>query len=509
MIFMKKLFAVVALAVLVASCSLGTSVNTVSFKDNGSALVNPGMGFIEYTYAGRLWAYGSTTPSWDALDWFPGCSTVYMRLLWSELEPREGEYRWDILDRYSQAWAAAGKKLAFRIICCNQTKNACPDFVREAGAKGSWFRYGKHEVSTDFPERWEPEYDDPVFLEKFGAFLKAFAKRYDGDPNVAFVDVGSYGLYGEGHREFSDAEIADDPGKNERLAKLHLDLWREAMPNTYLIVSDDIGGSKNLDPDHPLLAYAREIGIGFRDDSIFCYAERPWYHDGWSRKFAETSPVVIESGHLRFVEREGKIDTTFTETKLLKCIEDHQASYFSIHDFPKDHLKRFRPVIEKMNLRLGYRLVPEEISYPTTVRIDEPVEIESIWKNAGVAPCYGGGHIAWMLLDGKGNVCWNSVDEGFDVRALEPTIGGVEKPLKVKSRVTFGFTDINPNPDNCLTWARETGYDPGEKYEMLAPGNYLLCFAIGSRIGVPSIAVPVKGDKQRRIYPVGKIKVVR
>ena len=212
------------LSVIAAAVAQGV---TVTPKATDEALINPGMGFMCYHMAGRMWAYGAPIPPGDTLDWFPGTSTVYFRLLWSELEPEEGQYRWDMIDRVAQNWIAKGKKIAFRVICCNHTANACPDYVRAAGAKGIWFRYANHGAGKDFPERWEPVYDDPVFLEKYSAFLKAFADRYDGDPNVAFVDVGSFGMYGEGHTG-STSKL----GKKEtdRITRLHLKLHRRLLP---------------------------------------------------------------------------------------------------------------------------------------------------------------------------------------------------------------------------------------------------------------------------------------
>ena len=117
---------------------------TVTPRATDEALINPGMGFMCYHMAGRMWAYGAPIPPGDTLDWFPGTSTVYFRFLWSEIEPEEGQFRWDMIDRVAQNWIAKGKKIAFRIICCNHTANACPDYVRAAGAKGIWFRYANH-----------------------------------------------------------------------------------------------------------------------------------------------------------------------------------------------------------------------------------------------------------------------------------------------------------------------------------------------------------------------------
>lgn len=45
----------------------------------------------------------------------------------------------------------------------------------------------------------EPEYDDPIFLQKLEGFLMKMAERYDNNPNVAFIDIGHFGMWGEGH----------------------------------------------------------------------------------------------------------------------------------------------------------------------------------------------------------------------------------------------------------------------------------------------------------------------
>jgi len=477
---------------------------TVRPRTTNEALINPGMGFCHYAYAGRLWAYGSQTENCDTLEWFPGCSTTYMRVLWSDLEPAEGDYRWDILDRIAQPWIAKGKKIAIRVICCNQTENATPDFVRDAGAKGHLFEYVIRKEPRVAVERWEPTYDDPVFLEKFGNFLKAFAARYDGDPSVAFVDVGSFGIFGEGHSQFLGELRERDGDEFNRLAAIHLELWRKHLPRTTLVVSDDIGGSWNQAPDHPLMAKARSLGIGYRDDSIFC-APPPdqWKHPHWARKSADVAPVVVEAGHYSILSQDGR----WHPEMLLRCVEELRASYFSIHGFPRPILEAHRAEISAMNLRLGYRFALREATWPDVVTVDEPVCVTSTWVNAGVAVCLAGASLTWSLADDAGNVRWSATDTSFDFRSLKPTLGGVESPVTVTSRVRFGHTVRNPSPDCVIDWARGKGWEPGEWNVMLPAGTYDLCVSAGSRQGTPTIALPLETSRSDRRYCLGRMTV--
>ena len=506
---MKNRIAALSLATLLAGAAFGAHETVVRPSDTGAALVNPDMGFVCYHMAGRMWAYGSELENGDTLDWFPGVSTVYFRLLWSELEPTEGDYRFDILDRVAQNWIAKGKKLAFRVICCNQTANACPDYVREAGAKGIWFRYRGHGSQKDFPERWEPVYDDPVFLEKYEKFMRAFADRYDGDPNVAFVDVGSFGMYGEGHTGGTSKLSKEE---TDRITRLHIKLHKRLLPKTLLVISDDVAGSGGQEAEAPLMRFAREQGVGYRDDSIFCMGpntnnfarEGSWAHSHWARNFAPETPVVIEAGHWTMCSAAGR----WLPERIVKCIEDHQASYFSIHGFPHAYYEAHREIMDAAQRRLGYRFQLREAKLPDEVLADEPVTIESTWVNAGVAILHPGARLTWSLVDAKGAVAWSVTDSNFDFRDLMPTLGGVERPKRLLTRCRFGCTVENPPHDPVITAARAAGCDPGSSYEMLKPGTYDLCVSVGSKQGTPEIALPLAGEiGSTRRYRLSKISV--
>ena len=513
----KKTMKVVRLALCAAAfgAAAAHAANvTARPKATGEALINPDMGIVYYHYSNRLWAYGINTENGDTLDWFPGCSTIYYRLLWNDLEPEEDEYRWDLIDSTAQNWIAKGKKIAIRVICCNQTETAVPQYVRDAGAKGEWFQY-MDRVNGLLPPRWCPNYDDPVFLAKHEKFLKAMARRYDGNPGVAFIDVGSYGLYGEGHHGPTHYKKLRDgnPAEFERLAKLHLDLYRRCFPNTYLVVSDDIGGGGWLKdkagkriPDHPLFQHCRALGIGLRDDSIMCAAPpNLWLSDRYARLFAPKTPVVLETGHIPSIMlKAGR----YSDESYVGCVEAYQASYMSIHDFPKEHLRDFRKAIDGINRILGYRFELREAVFPAEVKAGDRFAIKSEWVNTGVAPRTKGNYLAWSLLNEDGSVAWTCTDDAFDFRRLEPKLKGVEKPQVVETLCRFGFTKKIPLPDQAVNWARDAGRAFADTMAMLKPGTYRLAVSVGKADGTPEIALPLEGQiGSSRRYAVGAVRV--
>lgn len=497
---MKKTIIVLAFLAAVAA----SDAATVRPAATAEALINPGMGLVYYQYSNRLWCYGSRTKPGDTLDWFPGASVIYMRVPWCELEPEEGCFRWDLLDTYAQPWIAAGKQIAFRVTCSeSRWSYATPQWVEKAGAKGVRFKMpsGRDDWKKCDTEIWDPIYDDPVFLEKLGNFARAFARRYDGKDYVAFVDIGSFGMWGEGHTVFSSKL---DQEATDRCVKLHMDLWRSAMPDTYLVISDDVAGYKNPASDAESMRYARRLGIGFRDDSILCAHQTPWFHADWAADhFASWSPVVGEVGHWNLCN-----DGRWDEEKLVESVEAYQASYLSIHDWPERYLKLHRPAIDEINRRLGYRFELREASWPDSVRLGEEFEIASDWVNVGVARRYDGATLAWTLLTEDGRIAWTSVDGSRDFKDAKPKLKGIEHSFACRSRVRFGYVAKIPQMNDGV-WEREVKDDPAlaGNVPTLAKGVYTLAVSLGETDGTPRLALPLAGGRPDRRYPVGRITV--
>ena len=158
-------------------------------RDTGEALINPDMGWTLHFYSNIIANYGSKLEPSDTVDDFPGLSVVYLRVPWAFLEPREGEFNWALLDTPAQRWIAKGKKIALRVTCSESwMRYATPEWVKNAGAKGVDFNFGKGPAPDG--KLWDPDYLDPIFLQKLDKFLAVMARRYDGNPNVAFIDVG-------------------------------------------------------------------------------------------------------------------------------------------------------------------------------------------------------------------------------------------------------------------------------------------------------------------------------
>lgn len=449
---------------------------TVRPEDTGAALVNPDMGWTLMFYSNVPQNYGSKLEPADTMDDWPGLSTVYLRIPWAFVEPEEGRFNWAVLDTPAQRWISKGRRVAFRITCSeNWTPFATPEWVKKAGAQGVFYTWGKGPDPQG--KFWDPAFDDPVFLAKLEAFLRAMAARYDGNPDVAFIDIGSYGMWGEGHTGGSSRVPQE---KANAIVRRHIDLHLKCFPRTRLAILDDVTGPGSADGPQPLTDYARSKGLMFRDDSI-CVQPPPrsWYHAKMAQPFWPGTPVIVEHEHYG----SSKARNAWGDGSLLiRAVEEYHASFLTIHWWPREMLAETRATVDAINRRLGYRLQLREISWPARAAIGKPFPVESTWANAGVAPCYPGGFAALTLKDDKGGIVAVLADEGFNVRDLQP-----------------GPPDQAPAvPHRCELTA-------GRIAPVTRPGTYDLFVSVGRRDGTPVLELPLAGGDGQKRYKLGKI----
>jgi len=465
---------------------------TVNPTDHGRALINPDMGWTLHFYSNGLRNYGSRLEPSDTVDDFPGLSVVYLRIPWSFIEYEEGKYHWEVLDTPAQRWISAGKKVAFRITAQESgIRYATPQWVEKAGAKG--YDWGRREGEM----LWEPDFNDPVFLEKVENFISAMARRYDGNPNVAFVDIGHYGLWGEGHTAHSThIEYGLD------VISKHIDIYCRHFKNTLLCISDDFVGHDAPGNRFPISDYAFSKGVTIRDDSILVQnygmpmpswdqtaKPAPWFHSGMAQLFWPTLPVILEHEHYGSSVRKGAWDKDL----FVQSVEEYHASYMSIHWWPREFLDENRDAIDRINLRLGYRLQLRSVTWPKQIRPGAPFEINAGWANAGVAPCYPGGFPCLTIKDLKGGIISVLVDESFDMKDLRVDAPGKALTFTQNSRFTVAPLYTDPRRDN---------------FRDVPAGDCEIFISAGRRDGTPTLELPYEGDDGNKRYKLGNIKIL-
>ncbi len=102
-----------------------------------------------------------------------------------------------------------------------------------------------------------PDYEDPRLRAALTNFIRAFGARYDGDPRLAFVQLGLLGTWGEWHNHPHHHWFASKTVQREVM-----DAYEAAFQHTKLLVRYPAG------PNHPRLADNSTRPLGYHDDSF-------------------------------------------------------------------------------------------------------------------------------------------------------------------------------------------------------------------------------------------------
>ncbi len=359
---------------------------------------NPDKGwYIHYYDQGIAENYNSDLAPDDYLEDFPMLDHIYLRLAWGYLELEEGNIQWSLLDEVIDRWTAKGKKVAFRITCKETNKKlpyATPKWVFDAGAKGTWVK-----------ECMEPEYGDPIFLEKLENFHKAFAERYDNRDDVIYVDIGSYGDWGEGHTVPSSG--IDWPVD---VVKKHMDIYLRCYKNTQLIISDDVVGSRDTGTEEEkreILDYIIENGISIRDDgiSVTWFAERYGFNTLRSEEIYDRAwrkfPTVLELEHYQTTLDSGWY---LDGWPFLASVQGSHATYAGFHGFARKWLTENPEMAVMLGNAVGYWYFIYGVDMPEVAT--NKFSVKLYIENKGAAPSYKDYKLDFILRgDGSEYVC--------------------------------------------------------------------------------------------------------
>lgn len=368
---------------------------TVVPKATDRVLLNPGKGWLLYGQRSDFTA-----------DELALGAAGYLRLSWESLEPEEGRFRWELLDKVISDWADADKQFAFGVMCANShgPLYTSPKWVFDAGAKFRRVTVDPKDPSYGRPgDKIVPEFDDPVFLQKLKAFVSALGKRYDGDARLAFVDIRSYGNWGEGHLH----PFGGKPISKEAL-RAHIQMHRDVFKRTQLVLP---WGT----PDYEdVYDWAVSQGIGMRRDGICGNS------DGReTARCVGKAPAVFEFyGSYEYLKERGWWDgkTQWGHGyRLVDCVTRGSPSYISMSYWGRQtrtFLAAERPLIERLANRMGYHLVIAKAQVPRTIRANEPVALTITWENRGVAYLHVSCRVALAILNEDSRVLARAWAEG-------------------------------------------------------------------------------------------------
>ncbi len=211
-----SLWVAVLIIMICPGCTTEEEVYYGVFEEDKGFLQIPGVGWQTFFRTAQ------DDRTLAALPFKSGCA--YMRWTWGDLEPAEGQYAFAMIDDWLKKCREANQALAFRVMLSwPGYENTIPQWLIDKGIKYTY---------SECPEEgahYEVDIEEPVVWELHEKLIRALGERYDGHPDLALVDIGSVGLWGEWHN-YCDPGLM--PGDAAR--KAIIDLYYEAFPNTPL-----------------------------------------------------------------------------------------------------------------------------------------------------------------------------------------------------------------------------------------------------------------------------------
>lgn len=439
-----------------------------------------------------------------------------IRVSWADYETKESEYWFQKMDKHFEYCLQYGQKLN---IGCFLTSAGGGSLI--AGAQCSYPLYvheamqnsvHKDVVSLSFwdkKNRWEPDFENPYFLERYEALLKAFAEYLEqpqafGDRSVQrkklvrYIEMRHFGFWGEGaypkHLVPSNSECLI------RFAEAfikHFPDVRILVPTNGMVYVPSIYDALKDYHFHLLKAKNNTGLLGiFRDnwgwDERSSYYQKIYYSANQYEKDGvklyellrdrwKVAPLVGEPGHTGPKEDWRPYSCLLDQVRYLhpavirNCnVSDGMNPFnptgYSIFNDPEalDNFHRMYAII-------GFRYL---FTSARITRQNGGMEIAMDWLNIGLTPTYNEWSIRFFIEDEDGKEIWSEFST-LDLRKVFPN--GNTAPGVVDARKAQTHTDLFPN----------------------VPQSGQIYFQIVDPDGIsPHMALSIRGRTEKGAYPL-------
>lgn len=372
---MKQALALNLLFVIGISCTScqSSDIINISINDTNDVLLNPGKGFVYY---------GGSSETSKLVNYI--YSIGYHRFNWCDLETSDGVYNFEKIDKQISYYESVNKPFSFGVMCSNTSSDKeyiTPKFVFDNGAK--------YDLSIDDEghKQYIPNWQDEIFLDELKQFVKVLGERYNNHKSIAFIDILSYGNWGEQHlfgfhidKENYEYDERTEPSF---IKENYIKPYMDAFPDTLLV---NPWGYEELDPMYEELI---DQGVSIRRDGICKYTNGL---DTLAYAYGKL-PVIFEyAGNYKDNIKEGS-EKEFNQM-LKEAMDIAKPSYIELDiDWYLNNTKYCESLANKM----GYYFRLKKVSFHQNLYQDGTINLT--FKNDGLTPIYNNCVVYIGLLD--------------------------------------------------------------------------------------------------------------
>ncbi len=382
-----------------------TTKITYTLKRFNGPLTNPHKGFTVPTEAAWTFdpgfEYGPhgflNNKAWDLVTYGSG----YQQ--WNKLNPAKGVYDWSGLEELLDALTAHNMGYALRVFPYSpsfirddstpeENYDWTPKYVYEEGAKKITARYKENNANAAVPV-----WDDSVYLYYAKEFATALAAKYDGDPRIEYIDVRSFGEWGEWHVSNLDGSKMPSVEIQKDMLKHYASVFKKSL---LVLPSDGYGD---------VYTYALSLGITKRDD---CLIGIPGTADSLVRAYEANMPTVAENcgGYAIMLNYTDVIPGGYlkwTPERWVDAITTAHLTYYVLDQDFDDCGYRFyndnKALADSMTKVIGYNFMVSNAELVTVASAKDTASTLNITvRNTGVAPCFFDVYLVAEFVDSTG-----------------------------------------------------------------------------------------------------------
>ncbi|WP_284641338.1 DUF4832 domain-containing protein [Paenibacillus silviterrae] len=362
---------------------------------------------------------------------------VHANLSWRELEPEKGFFQFDSIEKKFNFsfWKSKDVKIVLRVVLdypSSRSHMDIPDWLySEMGEKGHWY-------DNDYGKGFSPDYANPVLIENHERLMKELGQRYNKSPQIAFIQLGSIGHWGEWHTW--DDEAIYIPFPKHEITDQYALHYVKYFPDKKLLMRRP----HQVALDHQMGLFNDAFGKTVSTLSGFM----KWYTEGYTSWLTkETEPAMPDfwtkapsggefSHPTKYFEDE-QIEETIRQARLTHVTWMGPSSPFQA--------KKDGPLqanIDRFLKTVGYRFVITRETHEKQVSAGGVLNVQLSVTNRGVAPFYYKWPVELSLSDDKGNIVYQKA-AAADIREWLPGEHQFLEALRLPDDLPAGKYRVN------------------------------------------------------------------
>lgn len=363
-------------------------------------------------------------------------SLVHMNIYWKDIEPKKGVYNFrDLEKKFNfKHWQNKNTKFIIRLILDYPNENnemTIPKWLyNEIKGDGTWYNipYGKG---------FSPNYQNKTLIKYHEKLIEELGKRYNESNDIAFIQLGSIGHWGEWHTYDEGDLIIDFPNKST--CETYVSHYLKYFPKKILMSRRPLSIAKenNFGIFNDMLGdeESNEEFISWINDGHYNYLVNANEPD--MKNFWKTAPSGGEFGGgnngLHYLNNKS-IKTTLNQIEQLHTtfIGPNCPTYSD-----DKYNKNFDTVLKT----LGYRFTLKKITYNKILTTNKYLNLDIKLENNGVAPFYFDWPVKIILLDKDNNIVKEEYLEE-DIRSWLPGEISINSKIKIDDSIKKGMYNV-------------------------------------------------------------------